>query len=186
MSLVEVSELRNLLKFDPSLDAELQHHIDVTVEILENKTKRLWALRTNFVVTLRQEGEFESILQIPLYPITALALVRWNKGETPPVDFSAPMAVDTDYIFFSDTGEVELLGTPHDFYRAQVTGGYDETTVPAQVKEAIRLQIAYAAVRENPENIVSVSKTVDGATASMRNTLYHPRFLSLLKGFRNA
>ena len=204
MSLVTPKDVREALEWEPTKDAEAQRLAKIVTGQWEVLTTRLWFERTNYVHRVELD-EFEKVIQLPLYPLTALTIVSWADGETEPADFSSPLTLDTDYTQNLDTGEVTILQThgsnwffidwrhPDNWFKFQLTGGYTAASLLTdhvqgeEIKNILLLQAAYVYQRNISDHIIAQSVTLanEGGTASLRSNRYHPEFQDMAQRFRS-
>lgn len=201
--LVTMQEARRALNWHPDRDAELQSLVLEVSSQWESLSDRLWGYRENYEWTTELPWD-EKIINLPLYPLTALTVVSWADGETEPSldDADEVLVLDTDYSVLLNSGEFTSLrstnrdwffrdwGGPDQYFKFRMTGGYTAATLLNHtngytIRRALLEQIKYQVQRNTPDRVANTNVAVGEGSAGLRSSLYHPQFQATAKMFSN-
>lgn len=179
--ILNLVEVRSFVGTDPKDDAAIKLKINSVCSLWDRLTNRKWARDT---ITKIFEPEQRTIyFWSPLAPIETISLVEWDKTQT---EDDAVAVDEADYSVNVETGEVRRLRDEFwlPFVKATVLGGYTVTTLPADVKEALMLQIKFSMARNSSDKLIWKSISGAKSTASLIDSEYHPEFKALSRRLR--
>ena len=189
--MISIQKLRDYLKLEAGRDSDLEGIRDDVIALFEGEARQLWNKRTNYVEELRPDigaGAFPfsasrvRTLVLSLGPISSISKVE-EKGLFENDSYST---IDpTTYVQFRERG-LERLGfywSP--FVRVTYTGGYDETTAPADVQYALLVQSRFRMARTADDaKLITKSQNFEGGGGVYMDADFHPIFASTVARYK--
>lgn len=173
--MITAAELRDVIDIGPDRDRVLTGWARAVVALWETKTGRLWNRREGYVHRARLESVLDRVFWLPLYPVEELALAERRDGLA---EADAVAVAEEDFIV-TDLGRVELLRTTPwagRFLVATITGGYTTATLPADILEALKAQVAFMVKRLDPDTIALNSQAFEKGSTTFMTADLHPFF----------
>lgn len=181
--MITIEELREHVRVNPEDDHELALIRSAVIGLWERLTGGLWDAKTGDIVTLRVSSTRQVSLWLPRRPITELTTVQERDvGET------SWTTLETTAFFLTNenTGEVERIGR---YWKQHVkitySAGYDETTAPAEVRNALFLQARFMVERYDGEKLTVRGQNIGkGQVTFLESSDAHPHFKKLATNYR--
>lgn len=174
--MITALEVRNHIKLAAQVEAtRLQLTIDAAVEKFEEQTLRRWSRRT-YSQRWKLDVPYKyPVLYLDLYPhIIGLEVVEWDLGQSMS-EARTVTTIDVD----DEVGSIERYsGVWLSRVKATYQGGYDTNNyrAPANVREAILMQVAFWIQRNKDELLVARSKAFQQGSTSYLDPGMHPVF----------
>lgn len=181
--MISISRMRENIPALASKDAELEALRSAVEQQFEELTGFLWAERTAYVAVLENSlrGEERDTVWVPLAPVTALTLVE-EKMRSPGAAWST--VASTDYELVGQRRLNKLTGDWADLVRVTLTGGYSDTTCPADLQNALLVQAKLLQARTSDTMIALSQQAVEKTSANLLAPDLHPLFAQAVRSRR--
>ena len=144
----------------------------------ETETQRPWEEVSGKVELIRIET-YRNVITPSLIPVSVVTQIR--ERSAPGADWTTLVA-DTDYVVFGN--QIERFGAQWaSFVEITYTGGYVDSTLPGDIKRALRIQARFVAEHIN-KNLTTSNQAFEGGSTSYLKQTYHPLFASTAKKYR--
>lgn len=183
--MITVEELRERVSVNPESDHELSLLRDTVVSLWEDATGSLWDKTASDTVLIRANNSRQTSIWLPRRPVTALTTVEERaEGE------STWTTLDSDSYFLTNDvlGEVERINRYWKTHvRVTYTAGYDETTAPADIRQALFIQARFMVERYEGEKLTVKGQSLGKGTATfLESADLHPLFRRVARMHRRA
>lgn len=169
--MISVATLRRELNLGGDREELLELLRDTVVGLWESYTGALWDQRSGHVET-RRVAEDTTLLQLSLRPVSSVTTVEeMDDDESDWTELEA----DEDFVSIGHT--LRRRGTawsPN--VRITYSGGYTESTAPAQVRAALVTQARFMAKRLSNEHVEISSQNFEGGSGVFLRPDVHPLF----------
>jgi len=176
---ISLKELRDRLKLSPTDDDQLSIIRANVIGLWEVRTNRLWNYRAGHVQTFMLDESWQRFAPawLSLTPVDETGTVTvedWDDGDD-------PEALDEDeFTLLASSGKLVKLPRVTPWLmnvRVTYSGGFDESSCPEDVREALAIQCQYALLRHRGEkSILSGITGPAGGVSFMVSADVHPHF----------
>lgn len=179
---LSVAEVRQRMSWPAERDVEVARLIDEVTALAETLTDRLLPRVVDAIEEFDLE-DGETRFRLRRYPVEAIAIVAWNRGDEEPDNFDDPLTADEDYRLSERSGGV-LLTQTFDRVRCKITGGYTDATLPADLRQAMIDQILYNHSVNAPERVGVSAVAMNNISAGVRSDPILPKLKVLTSMYR--
>jgi hypothetical protein len=188
MSILTPADVRPTLDWPEARDDELQLAIDRVEADFATHTRRVYDLTTTHeeILTFPADQSWRKIGKISLFPLTSIRVQPWEEGETRPTfDTDANDLSEGDQFSINlQTGTLDARGSGYDRLIVRASGGYDESSLPNDIKQAWIVQIALVTQRDQATNIAVTNQTSSSTGDSVSFRDQHPLYKKVIGKYR--
>lgn len=174
--MISLSRLRDALGTKPEDDPKVELIRAEVIAQWDSATNRSWQLET---VVEKFYPECTNYIYLNKFPVTGITLVR-ERVKTSTTWTTIP---STAYIQMDSNGLEKITGNFSEVVEVSYSGGYSETTAPAEIVKALETQARFLSERLSDAKIIVKSQNFEGGGGVLEDAEQHPFFKKIAKRY---